>query len=76
MSLSVISNVVVKSKVMSSMDCVSSVVRFVSNTVLGIGFVNRSNHMEVDSISSNLEGLTHLSHLNAIKSSNERVVTL
>jgi hypothetical protein len=45
-------------------------VTFVGNTVLSIRFVNSSNHVEMNSISTNLESLTHLGHLNIIKSGN------
>jgi mannitol/fructose-specific phosphotransferase system IIA component len=52
MALDLIGNVLLESQVMSTMDSESSVETLMNRNTSGIGFVDGTNHVEMDSVSS------------------------
>jgi len=67
----VVSYISIKSQIVSTVNSVSSVVTLVSNTSSRVRFVNSSNHVEMNSVSTNLESLTHLEHFNVVQSGDQ-----
>ena len=65
----VISNVVLDAKVVHAMDSHSSVECVMDGVVSYIGGMHCANHMEVDWIASQDEGLTHVVKLNVVDTS-------
>jgi hypothetical protein len=64
MTLDVEGNVIRESKVMCTVNSESSVVTLMSTETFTVRFMNCTNHMEMDSISTNLECLTNIKHFN------------
>jgi len=76
MALHIIRNIVHETKVVSSMNSESSVETGMSSKSLAVRLVNSTNHMEMDSVSSDLESLSDIMKLNVIESCNKWVITL
>lgn len=72
----IVSNVVDESHVMRTVKGESSVETGVSTKTSAVRPVDGTDHVEMDSVATNLEGLADLIELNILKSSNQRVVTL
>ena len=68
--------VVCKPQVMSSVHGESSVVTLMNSIAVSVGSVDCTNHMEMDSVSSEFERLPHISELGVAQSSGQRVVAL
>jgi len=62
-ALDFVSNIFLKSKVVSSMKSKSSVVTLMGTKTLCIRVVDGTDHMEMNSVSSNLKGLSNISQL-------------
>jgi len=71
MALHIIRNIVHETKVVSSMNSESSVETGMSSESLAVRLVNSTNHMEMDSVSSDLESLSDIMKLNVIESCNK-----
>lgn len=74
-ALNFVSNVAFESQVMSSMDCESSVEALMDSDLFDVGFVDCTDHMEMDSISSQFEGLANIGEFDVVESGNQRVIT-
>ena len=68
-SLSIISNVIFNSKVVGTMKSEGSVVAIMDSVVLGIRLMDSTDHVEMDSVSSDLEGLPYVMEFNSVDSS-------
>jgi hypothetical protein len=70
-----VSHIVLDLQVVYSMNGHSSVVSLPDSIVSDIGLVDCSNHMEMDWVSSKLEGLTHVVELYILNPSNARFIS-
>lgn len=59
----IVSNIICNSQILVSMDCKSSVERGVDSVTQGIRFMNSTNKMEMNRISTDFEGLSNLRKL-------------
>jgi hypothetical protein len=64
----VIGNIVLNSQVVNSMNSDGSVVSVVNGVIPDVRVVNCSNHVEMDRVSSQLEGLSNLLELSILNS--------
>ena len=70
MSHVLIGHIILYLEIMDTMNCDSSIVCLPDCIVTNIRLVDSSNHVEMDWISSKLEGLTHIEELSVLDSSN------
>ena len=75
MATSFVDGVVGKSQVMSTVHSESSVVTLMNSVTMSVRGVYCTDHMEMDSISSKFECLTHIGNLSVTRSSSQRVIT-
>jgi len=71
----VVDNVLEDSEVACAVHCEGSVETLMHRVALDIRIMHIADHVEMDSISTQLEGLTHVSELYVLKSGSERVIT-
>lgn len=76
MTLYVIGNVVNQAEVVGAVQREGAIEAAVSTQSLAVRFMNCTNHVEVNSITTNFECLTDIGELNVLEASNERVITL
>lgn len=74
MAHSVVRYVVLDFEVVNSVDGDSTVVRLVDGIVAHVGLVHSSNHVEMDWISSQLEGLTDIGELTVLNATDDRFI--
>lgn len=74
MTLDIEGNIVQKTKVMSSMKSESPIEALMCSHTFAVRLVHGTNHVEMHCISSHLECLSNLIHLNVFQSCNQRVI--
>ena len=75
MSHSSVGNVILHSQEMNTVDCHCSVKGMVNSVVPDVRVMHSADHVEMQRISAQLEGLTHISEFSVLYSSCQRVVS-
>lgn len=75
MTHGIVGDVVLNREVVDSVQCDSSVVGLMDGITLGVRVVDCSNHMEMNGVTTKLEGLTDVSEFTVFDFTNQRLVS-